>query len=293
MHKTGNRAYIYQIDLSSQGADDVRIIASSYIDNCSKVLDVGCACGDFGYYISNRKQCDVYGMEYNAESIKTAFDKQVYKEIHQMDLNTFETDTFKKYLGKFDYITLLDVLEHTINPEESLMKLVPYLKDNGFLIISLPNVSFGDIKISLLQDDFEYTDMGILDRTHLRFFTHKTIDRFFTLLNLEIVECKVKVEDISFPMHNLSIFTKRQIKANPFSYVYQYVLKIRKNSADKVLLFRNNRSKMVVTKKIIRPELKRVRARYRKNDWISKFLPVGSGRRNIVKKVVSIIKRKV
>lgn len=97
MHKTGNRAYIYQIDLSSQGADDVRIIASSYIDNCSKVLDVGCACGDFGYYISNRKQCDVYGMEYNAESIKTAFDKQVYKEIHQMDLNTFETDTFKKY----------------------------------------------------------------------------------------------------------------------------------------------------------------------------------------------------
>ena len=288
MNTLENRAYIYQIELNSTQTNDARIIASNFVDNDSKVLDVGCACGDFGYYLSREKNCTVYGMEYDQESIQVALTKNIFQNIHQVDLNVYQTNEHSEYIGQFDYITLLDVLEHTISPEKSLLQLKPYIKEDGYFIISLPNISFGDIKISLLNDDFEYTDMGILDKTHLRFFTYKTIAQFFTSLNFEIMKCSVKVSNITASMEKIPFFIKNHIFKNPHSYAYQYVLKVKVSSLNSNELLKNNNSKMELQKKDISYELNKIK----RSELIQYILPVGSNRREYIKSIYNKFKEK-
>lgn len=288
MNQSENRAYIYQIELNSNQTNDARIIASNFIENGSKVLDVGCACGDFGYYLSNDKKCTVYGMEYDHESIQVALTKNIFQKINQVDLNIYDTNEHPEYINQFDYITLLDVLEHTIFPEKSLLQLKPYIKENGYFIVSLPNISFGDIKITLLNDDFEYTEMGILDKTHLRFFTYKTIAKFFASLNFEIIECKVKVSGLTASMKNIPLMTRKYILKNPHSFAYQYVLKIKVSSLTKEALSTHNRAKMDIQKSDIKYELNKIK----RDTFIRSLLPVDSKRRKYIKSIYNKFKDK-
>ncbi len=80
-------------------------------------------------------------------------------------------------LGTFDLILALDVLEHLIDPGTVLNHLISILKPGGTIIVSLPNVSRISIALRLLMGNFDYTDAGIMDRTHLRFFTPKSAVR--------------------------------------------------------------------------------------------------------------------
>lgn len=280
-----NRSYIYQVELSDQDHNDARVIASSFIKEKSVLLDVGCACGDFGKYIVEKKGVDVYGMEYDALSIKSALEKNIYNRIHQVDLNVHQSNEYPEYFGRFDYITLLDVLEHTVAPDYSLKQLIPYLKKDGYFVVSLPNISFSDIKLSILNDEFEYTDMGILDRTHLRFFTYKTIALFFADASLEIMECKVKVSDVTFNSKNIPSSVKRFILNNPHSYVYQYIFKCRLNESNKELQSKNLEV-LNVSFKDFKGELRRIK----KNKLINQFLPVGSRRRSFMKSLFKKLK---
>jgi len=76
--------------------------------------------------------------------------------------------------GTFDVIVLGDVLEHLQDPLQVLRDLLRYLKPDGKLIVSVPNIAHLFIRLNLLVGRFEYTDRGILDRTHLRFFTRRS-----------------------------------------------------------------------------------------------------------------------
>ena len=215
----------YRITLSQDDNNDVRIMACDRIGLKTRVLDVGCACGDFGEWLVRCKSCDVHGMDFNSESIKIADSLNIYSQLNIVNLNTFQTDDFEHYKYYFDYIVLLDVLEHLIYPEDILLRLIPYLKYNGKLIISLPNISFGDVKLQLLQDNFVYTDTGILDRTHLRFFTWKSMVELFSKLGFEIISCQARIENICVPARTpwtVSYFIGRNIN----SYIYQYVFEL-------------------------------------------------------------------
>lgn len=90
---------------------------------------------------------------------------------------------------KFDYIIFGDVLEHLKYPYSLLEKFKNYLSEKGKFIISLPNVAHACVKSNLLIDNFNYTKYGILDDTHLRFFTYKTIAKEFANINLYIDMC--------------------------------------------------------------------------------------------------------
>lgn len=280
-----DRSYIYKIDLNLQDKNDARIIAYDFIEDKSTVLDVGCACGDFGVLVSREKQCRVYGMEYDRASIKIAEETKVFTNLHEVDLNTFDIEEYKGYCDFFDYITLLDVLEHTINPDQVLLKMKKFLKRNGFFIISLPNISFGEIKINILKDDFTYTDMGILDRTHLKFFTYKTIIHFFTTLNLEICQSNVKVFDFSTNNNVVPFYIKKYIENNPHSYVYQYVMKVTPSDLCHVELFDLNSKRMQIEWTTIKQQLKV----NRKFKWANKLLPEGSKRRLLAREVYNRI----
>lgn len=82
--------------------------------------------------------------------------------------------------GDFDAIVCGDVLEHLADPAAALTSLVGFLAPGGDIVISVPNVAHLWIRLSLLAGHFDYADRGILDRTHLRFFTRRTLDALVT-----------------------------------------------------------------------------------------------------------------
>ncbi len=90
--------------------------------------------------------------------------------------------------GPFDAIVYGDILEHLSDPARVLSSLDQYLKEDGIVIISVPNVAHFWTRLQLLLGRFEYADRGILDRTHLRFFTRKSFLRFLVESKLALIE---------------------------------------------------------------------------------------------------------
>ena len=155
------------------------------------ILDVGCACGDFGIaIIENEIKGEIWGLEYDTDSVEYAKNLNVYKEIYQIDLNNFSEGNYKNLEDYFDYIYFGDVLEHILFPEQIVKKFQSFLKKDGKMIISIPNVSHASIKANILLNNFDYTETGILDKTHIKFFTYKTFIKFLNDAGLKIGKFK-------------------------------------------------------------------------------------------------------
>ncbi|MGN1274100.1 MAG: class I SAM-dependent methyltransferase [Thermoguttaceae bacterium] len=215
----------------------------------SRVLDVGCACGDMGSSLHYEKECHVWGCDYNPYSLQEAEKTGGFERLFPIDLNTFTVDDFPEFHAFFDFILLGDVLEHLIQPSETLAKLKSFLKPDGHFVVSIPNIAHSSIKMKLLQDDFTYTPSGLLDCTHLRFFTYKTFPEFFGNLGLKIEKVSGSVKGIEedkirqFPMA-----CRRLIVKDIHSWIFQYVMKIGVSSEKKEDLVAFNWQKMNISK---------------------------------------------
>ena len=149
---------------------------------------------------------------------------------------------------KFDYIICNDVLEHVYEPKNVLNHLMQYLNEDGYVCLSLPNVAHASIKANLLMNNFDYTPAGILDQTHIRFFTYKTVAKFLSDLNLEIEDCKLTnaCGINGFQSNNiypeLSQEARELILKDKHSSIVQYVVKCKKS--DSVDLYNINLEKI-------------------------------------------------
>jgi SAM-dependent methyltransferase len=94
---------------------------------------------------------------------------------------------------RFDKILLMDVLEHLVDPESLLRDCRKLLKPNGELLVSVPNIANLTVRLALAFGQFNYAERGILDKTHLRFFTRKTARRMLAGNGFEIVKEKMTV----------------------------------------------------------------------------------------------------
>ncbi len=284
-----NRSEIYKVSLDSKERNDVRILANDFILDNSNVLDVGCACGDFGELVNRNKKCNIYGLEYDVESLNIATKTNAYQIVHHIDLNIFDESKFETYNNYFDSIVMLDVLEHILNPEEVIKKLKNFLKKDGFFIISLPNVAFCDIKVGLLKNNFTYSDTGILDKTHLKFYTHKSISNMMTDLNLEITNCLAKVSYYSNDKSkSIPNSVKKYINKDPHSFVYQYLIKAVPCKKNIDILNKINNAKMDIKFKQISKSLKKVV----RNNKLRNLFPKGTKRYNYAVKIKNYIDRK-
>ena len=134
------------------------------------VLEVGCACGGNLMTISAMNPgADLYGIEINPHTASVA---SCYAQVEAEDI---ETISRKDWQGKFDYIIAGDVIEHLHDPWKAVKNLGRFLKLDGKIFISVPNVLFVGNMYNMLQGEWRYMDAGILDRTHLRFFTRRSI----------------------------------------------------------------------------------------------------------------------
>lgn len=145
-----------------------------------KVLDVGCAQGFLAKRLS-RMGHEVVGIETDRAACRLA-EKYCFR-VHNADLDKEIPD-----LGapSFDLIVFGDVLEHLRQPEEVLRHFLEFLRPQGKVIISLPNIANIYIRLKLLFGHFDYADVGILDRTHLHFYTLKTLKQFLDETDLGI-----------------------------------------------------------------------------------------------------------
>jgi 2-polyprenyl-3-methyl-5-hydroxy-6-metoxy-1,4-benzoquinol methylase len=167
------------------------IIASLLKEN-TKILDVGC---NKGYLKKISPNSDFYGIDFSEAEIDEA--KRSYRKVWLMDLN-YEYEKFPKEL-KFDFIVFADILEHLIYPEKVLSYFVKNnLSNSGHVIISLPNVANFLVRFKLLLGSFGYSESGILDKTHLHFYTVKTAMDLAQSVGL-------KVKKIFFSSNNFGI----------------------------------------------------------------------------------------
>lgn len=140
----------------------------------SRVLDIGCSGGVLGAELVRRKQCVVLGIDSDDTSTRAA--AAHYERVFVGDIQSpFELPD--EYLGGFDVLIFGDVLEHLLTPQTALRQFQRYLKPGGIVLISIPNVANWMNRLLLLMGRWEYEDCGILDRTHLRFYTYPTAQR--------------------------------------------------------------------------------------------------------------------
>jgi SAM-dependent methyltransferase len=133
-----------------------------------RILELGCAAGMMGAHLLARGAVEVVGVELHTDAAKAA--RAVLSAVYRLDLSTLPALPYAD--GHFDYIVCADVLEHLVDPEAVLRHFRRYLAPTGQVIVSLPNLRHESVVLPLLVDGlFEYRDAGILDRTHLRFFT--------------------------------------------------------------------------------------------------------------------------
>ena len=123
------------------------------------------------------------------------------------------------------------------------------LKPNGHIVISIQNIGHSSIKAQLLDNNFIYTKTGLLDNTHIKFFTKNSIPNFLSKINLQIDACDASTARFNgdYPpdlYKNLSIYTLVSIYKDKFSHIYQFILKC-SNSKDKYeTLLQNNTEKI-------------------------------------------------
>jgi 2-polyprenyl-3-methyl-5-hydroxy-6-metoxy-1,4-benzoquinol methylase len=146
------------------------------------VLDVGCGAGNFGGNLKNiGKAAQVFGIELFKEAAADAT-KQL-DEVKCADLDMLNLDDLYKEWGKpqFDYIVFADILEHTRDPWMILEGFKGWLSQNGKILISIPNIRHWSVLADVVfKGRWDYRDAGILDRTHLRFFTKSTAQQMVT-----------------------------------------------------------------------------------------------------------------
>jgi 2-polyprenyl-3-methyl-5-hydroxy-6-metoxy-1,4-benzoquinol methylase len=134
-----------------------------------RVLEIGCATGYVSAYLTRELQCEVVAIELNPEAAKRA-----QAHCACVIVGDIEKDAFDKVTRPFDVITFGDVLEHLVSPGAVLARARGYLAEDGYIVVSLPNIAHYSVRKDLLLGRFDYQQYGLLDRTHLRFFTLRT-----------------------------------------------------------------------------------------------------------------------
>jgi 2-polyprenyl-3-methyl-5-hydroxy-6-metoxy-1,4-benzoquinol methylase len=150
---------------------DKRTIYETIPEGPHKVLDIGCATGKLGLKLKTQgKASELFGIELFAPAADEA--RKHYEKVYTGDVETLDLD-FRSY---FDYVLCGDVLEHLRDPWAIVARIRGWLKVGGHLVTSIPNIRYWSILRDLVAfGRWSYEDAGILDRTHLRFFTKKTV----------------------------------------------------------------------------------------------------------------------
>jgi 2-polyprenyl-3-methyl-5-hydroxy-6-metoxy-1,4-benzoquinol methylase len=218
--------YAVNIDPSNPNTSHAQVL--DLVGASKRVLDVGCAGGDFGLALMDQG-CKVSGVEIDtadAEAAAKVLDRVVVANLDESALSDlFNGETF-------DVIVFADVLEHLLHPAAVLKDSLRLLTPEGRIVISIPNVAHGSLRLAHLQGRWDLTDTGLLDSTHIRFFNR---DRLLDLLEdaglvledlrgttADPLNVEVKIGDADLPKTIVE-----WVRKQPDALVYQFQLSAR------------------------------------------------------------------
>jgi 2-polyprenyl-3-methyl-5-hydroxy-6-metoxy-1,4-benzoquinol methylase len=179
-------------------------------EDVKNVLDLGCGSG------ITWKDTD-----FNVTGIEIVFKVAKFARENISNVIVANVEHLPIHNGKFDCIVFGDILEHLVNPWYALAKSKEILVNNGYVVASIPNLQYYKIVRKILRDEFEYSDYGILDIDHLRFFTLNTIKDMFRKSGFKILRIGRKLKfKPQYKTLNFIFFNKL---LNFFTYQY-YIL---------------------------------------------------------------------
>jgi 2-polyprenyl-3-methyl-5-hydroxy-6-metoxy-1,4-benzoquinol methylase len=190
----------------------------------NRILEIGCGTGNTGKTLKEEgKAIEVTGVEKIvpiAESARKNLDKVV-----TADIETLELPFTQEY---FDYVIMADVLEHLYDPWGTLDRLRKYMKKGGHIIASIPNIRHWRIVWGLVfKGDWNYNRAGLLDDTHIRFFTKKTMMKLFQSkgFTIHLITPRFKLE----PANRYNILNNLTLRLLEEFWAEQYIIMAKKN----------------------------------------------------------------
>jgi 2-polyprenyl-3-methyl-5-hydroxy-6-metoxy-1,4-benzoquinol methylase len=198
-----------------------------------RVLDVGCASGYFARALAEHG-CTVSGVEYDvdaAEQARPALAELVVGDLEQLDLVAQLGE------GRFDVVVFGDVLEHLRDPLPVLRQARTLLAPGGYVVISIPNVAHGAVRLQLLQGRFDYRPTGLLDSTHIRFFTRDNLevllhDAGFAATDFLRTTAGLFETELGLTPDQVPADLVEQVLQDPDATTYQFVVRAVPDDAD-------------------------------------------------------------
>ena len=148
-----------------------------------RVLDVGCGWGTLAEALK-AKGYECWGIETHPQAVAKA--TQRLDRVIAADLTHLREIVRQLTPGGFDYLVFSDVLEHLYDPFTIFEQYLFFLKPSGKVFLSVPNIAVWEVRLKLLFGFFTYQDTGVLDRTHIRFFTFRTARQL-----VEAAKCRI------------------------------------------------------------------------------------------------------
>jgi 2-polyprenyl-3-methyl-5-hydroxy-6-metoxy-1,4-benzoquinol methylase len=234
--REGQLASIYETTVDEGAENNPHTFTLDIVGYNKRVLEVGCASGYFTKALKDRG-CQVVGIELDAGAAAVAEKWAERVIVGDLDAATL----WQQLEGEhFDAITFGDVLEHLRDPLSCLRAAVHYLKPSGIVAISVPNVAHGDVRMALLQGQFPYRDWGLLDRTHIRFFTKAGLRDMIKAAGLVLVETRRVIKplfqtELGIERRGVPQETINSILEDTEAETYQFVVKAVQDNGTRTL----------------------------------------------------------
>lgn len=201
----------------------------------SKILEFGPAHGRMTKHLKESLDCVVDIVEIDAEAGKEASQYANNALLGNVDGDIENYVWFDRFnQARYDYVIFADVLEHLYNPQAVIEKCKGILKDSGSILISLPNIAHNSILINLYFNKFQYTDVGLLDKTHIKFFALEDLETIykqagFSLVEFHTLEAHPQVTEQAEFFDASYKKIEKLFDSRRFGEVYQFVLKLQKS----------------------------------------------------------------
>lgn len=222
----------YREAVDPSATNSAHAAAIRMVGRGSRVLEVGCSVGHVTEHLVANGN-DVVGIEIDPHAAEEA--RRFAGSVHVADLDHTPLDELVD--GPFDVVVFGDVLEHLREPAAALQAARRLLTDDGHVVVSVPNVAHADVRLMLLAGRWEYQEHGLLDDTHLRFFTREGLRDLLGRAGLVATE----IERVSIPMFatNLPVTpdlfgepVRRFVNTDPEALTFQFVVVARRDGTD-------------------------------------------------------------
>ena len=223
----------------------------SHVKPGATILEFGCYDGGMSRILKEKYGCKVYGIEINKKAAEKAREHLVELIIGDMEKMDFSIYLKNK---KFDIFIFSDVIEHLQDPESLLKNVRSLLKNDGYVLASIPNVAYAGVIFDLLRGEFNYSKTGLLDRSHLRFFTKNEIYYLFERTGYWISHLDRVISE--FPQYSefhtdLSRYSQdivTEILKDKEHLTYQFVIRVEKSSEMNLIRYLKVKNRLLQSK---------------------------------------------